>query len=51
MIYLPDCHIAVAFQMNNDRLTSDELRAMGIALTDVVLKFYHHHRGDPCVSR
>jgi len=51
MLYLPDCHIAVAFQMNNDRLTSDELRAMGIALTDVVLTPYRDHRGAQCVSR
>ncbi len=51
MLYFPDCHIAVAFQMNSDRLTSDELRAMSIALTDVVLKPYRNHRGAQCVSR
>jgi hypothetical protein len=51
MIYFTDCRIAVAFQMNSDRLTSDELRAMGIALTDVVLKPYRQHRGAQCVSR
>jgi D-alanyl-D-alanine carboxypeptidase len=51
MIFFPDCRIAVAFQMNSDRVAGDELRAMGIALTDVVLKPYRNHRGAQCVSR
>jgi D-alanyl-D-alanine carboxypeptidase len=45
MIYFPDCRIAVTFQMNRDRLGGTELRAVGIALTDVVLKQYRGEAG------
>jgi D-alanyl-D-alanine carboxypeptidase len=50
MRYFPDCRIAVAFQINTDRIGGEELRAMGAALTGVVLDKYQAATGS-CARR